>query len=86
MVERYGYKHLSSGDLLRAEVESGSERGKILNEMMKKGLLVPNKVVLNMIKEAMVANQDATGFLIDGYPRQVDQGKEFESEVYDLMT
>ena len=81
MVERYNYKHLSSGDLLRAEVESGSPRGKILNEMMKQGLLVPNKVVLNMIKEAMVANKDANGFLIDGYPRQVDQGKEFENEV-----
>ena len=74
---------MSSGDLLRAEVASGSERGQKLNKYMKRGLLVPNKVVLNMIKEAMLANKDSTnGFLVDGYPRQIDQGKEFESQVY----
>ena len=82
MVERYGYKHISSGDLLRKEVESGSERGKKMNELMKKGLLVPNQVVLDMIKEEMLANKDKfDGFLIDGYPRQVEQGIEFETEV-----
>jgi adenylate kinase len=67
--------------LLRAEVNSGSERGGKLNELMKQGKLVPNKVVLELLKEAMLANVDTHGFLIDGYPRQVDQGKEFEREV-----
>ena len=82
IVKEFGYTHLSSGDLLRAEVASGSERGKKLNEMMQRGELVPNKVVLDMIKEAMLANKDTSkGFLIDGYPRQVEQGKEFEKEV-----
>ncbi len=82
MVERYGYTHISSGDLLRAEVKSGSERGKKLDKIMKKGGLVPNKVVLDMIKEAMLAKVSTSGgFLIDGYPRKVDQGVEFEKEV-----
>ena len=85
MVERYGYKHISSGDLLRAEVASGSERGQKLNRIMEKGKLVPNKIVLDMIKEAMLANIDtADGFIIDGYPRQVNQGIEFEKEVFSL--
>ncbi len=85
MVERYGYTHISSGDLLRDEVASGSRRGKKLNEMMKKGLLVPDNVILDMIKEKMLAEIDNTkGFLIDGYPRKVEQGIEFEKEVFFL--
>ena len=82
IVEEYGYTHLSSGDLLRAEVKSGSERGQMLNEMMEKGQLVPNDIVLDMIKDAMLASIDTSkGFLIDGYPRAVDQGIAFEEKV-----
>ncbi len=82
IVAKYGYTHLSSGDLLREEVKSGSERGKILNEMMQKGLLVSNQIVLDMIKDAMIAkHKTSKGFLIDGYPRQVDQGIEFEKQI-----
>ena len=80
MVERYGYTHISSGDLLRAD--SGSKRGRKLNEMMKKGLLVPDSVILDMIKEKMLSVADTSkGFLIDGYPRKIEQGLEFEKEV-----
>jgi adenylate kinase len=67
---------------LRAEVNSGSERGAKLNELMKLGRLVPSKVVLSLLKEAMVSKvNDSKGFLIDGYPRQIEQGIEFEKEV-----
>ena len=84
-MEKYGYTHLSSGDLLRAEVQSGSERGKYLNELMQKGLLVSNQLVLDMIKDNMLAKiKTSKGFLIDGYPRQVDQGLEFERQVITL--
>ena len=81
IVAKYGYCHLSSGDLLRAEVASGSERGQKLNEIMKTGGLVPLETVLAMIKDKMMANADAKGFLIDGYPREVAQGEQFESTV-----
>ena len=47
IVEKYGFTHLSSGDLLRAEVESGSERGKELNNIMKKGQLVSMVIIFN---------------------------------------
>ena len=83
IVKKYGYTHLSSGDLLRAEVQSGSERGKHLNELMQKGILVSNQLVLDMIKDAMLSKiKTSKGFLIDGYPRQVDQGLEFEKQVF----
>ena len=76
---------MSSGDLLRAEVQSGSERGQNLNELMQKGLLVSNQLVLDMIKDAMLKNASTSkGFLIDGYPRQVDQGIEFEKQVFKI--
>jgi len=82
LVQKYGYTHISSGDLLRAEVGSGSERGKKLNKLMKRGLLVPNKVVLDMIKETMLEKKSTSkGFLVDGYPRAVNQGIEFETEI-----
>merc|ERR1712050_681263 len=81
IVEKYGFCHLSSGDLLREEVASGSARGKELQEIMTKGNLVPLETVLAMIKDKMFANQDASGFLIDGYPRELDQGKKFEETI-----
>ncbi len=73
---------MSSGDLLRDEVASGSDKGKELNEMMKNGVLVPRAVVLDLIKQAMLKNlSTAKGFLIDGYPREVEQGVDFEEQV-----
>jgi len=82
VVAKYGYTHLSSGDLLRLEVASGSERGKKLQEIMQKGELVPLDTVLDMIKDAMIAAADKSkGYLIDGYPREVKQGEEFEKKI-----
>merc|ERR1711993_135086 len=82
IVAQFGYTHLSSGDLLREEVASGSERGKTLNAMMEKGDLVPLFVVLDLLAEAMLSKLSGSkGFLIDGYPREVSQGEEFEKEI-----
>merc|ERR1711862_538953 len=82
IVAQFGYTHLSSGDLLREEVKSGSDRDKTLNAMMEKGDLVPLFVVLDLLAEAMLARLDGSkGFLIDGYPREVSQGEEFEKEI-----
>ena len=67
---------------MRNEVKSGSEMGNQLNELMQKGLLVPNEFVLDMLKEAILAKAaDSKGFLIDGYPREVNQGISFEAQV-----
>jgi len=82
IVERYGFTHLSSGDLLRDEVASKSPRGNELNSMMQAGKLVPMETVLTLLKEAMIAKADVSnGFLIDGYPREVDQGIQFEKTI-----
>ncbi|XP_018334726.2 adenylate kinase isoenzyme 1-like [Agrilus planipennis] len=82
IVEKYGYTHLSSGDLLRKEVNSGSDRGKELNAIMERGELVPVEVVLDLLKEAILENlPHSKGFLIDGYPREKSQGALFEKNV-----
>lgn len=82
LVQSYGFCHLSSGDLLREEVASGSARGKELNAIMQKGDLVPLEVVLQLLKETMIKKAaHAKCFLIDGYPRELQQGKQFENEV-----
>ncbi|XP_078281888.1 adenylate kinase isoenzyme 1-like isoform X2 [Rhinoraja longicauda] len=82
VVQKYGYTHLSTGDLLRAEVTSGSEKGKSLHAIMEKGELVPLDTVLEMLRDAMIAKADVSkGFLIDGYPREVKQGEEFEKKI-----
>jgi len=82
IVAQYGYSHLSSGDLLRDEVKSGSDRGKALNAIMEKGELVPLVVVLDLIAEEMLKNvATSKGFLIDGYPREQAQGVQFEEQI-----
>jgi len=82
IVQKYGFNHLSSGDLLRDEVQSGSERGNKLKEIMEKGELVSLDIVLELIRDAMVKKVDhSTGFLIDGYPRELEQGQRFENEI-----
>ncbi|CAL1287221.1 unnamed protein product, partial [Larinioides sclopetarius] len=91
IVQKYGFTHLSTGDLLRDEVNSGSLRGERLTDIMKKGQLVPNvstlgitsvEEVLALLKEAMLKNlANSHGFLIDGYPREVGQAAEFEKQI-----
>jgi len=82
IVATYGYTHLSSGDLLRDEVKSGSERGQALNAIMEKGDLVPLEVVLDLIAEEMLKKvASSKGFLIDGYPREQAQGVQFEETI-----
>ncbi|RCN50638.1 adenylate kinase [Ancylostoma caninum] len=88
IVAKYGLSHLSSGDLLREEVKSGSPRGAQLTKIMEAGELVPLEVVLDLIKEAMLKEvaKGSKGFLIDGYPREVKQGEEFEKEIQEAKS
>ena len=63
-----GVVHLSAGDLLRAEVASGSEVGKACDTLMKEGKLVPVEVTIQLLKNAMISSKGKI-FLIDGFPR-----------------
>ena len=69
LIERYGLVHLSTGDLLRAEIKAESPLGMEAKELMDAGQLVPDKVVIGMIRNKMEAHLDAKGFIFDGFPR-----------------
>ncbi|AQW83889.1 adenylate kinase [Campylobacter pinnipediorum] len=71
------FAHFSTGDLLRAEVASGSELGKTIDGFISKGNLVPLDVVVNAIISA-IKGSDKKNIIIDGYPRSVEQMNELD--------
>jgi len=84
LVNKLGYTHLSSGDLLRNEVLSGSKKGLQIFRLMETGELVPTIVVLGILADAMVTTiygGNAKGFLLDAFPQTLEQAEAFESQV-----
>ena len=80
LVEDYGFTHLSAGDLLREEVKSQSEVGQMCANLMKEGKLVPMEVTIGLLKAAM-EKATVKNFLIDGFPRALDQGLAFSQAI-----
>ncbi|KAL2641743.1 hypothetical protein R1flu_009330 [Riccia fluitans] len=77
LVDQFGFVHLSAGDLLRAEVKSGSPDGMMIQNMIKEGKIVPSSVTINLLKKAMAASS-TDKFLIDGFPRNEENRADFE--------
>lgn len=70
LVEELGFVHLSAGELLREERNSGSENGELINTFIKNGEIVPVKITVNLIKKAMEKHGwNKNKYLIDGFPR-----------------
>merc|ERR1712166_527787 len=80
LVDMYGFKHLSAGDLLRAEVKSGSPDGGMISEMIRNGQIVPAHVTVRLLKNAMDKSLAST-FLIDGFPRDMGNVQEWEKQL-----
>src|SRR5579862_3137505 len=78
LIDKYGLIHLSTGDLLRAEIAEGTELGLEAKKLMDHGQLVPDEVVIGMISHKLDANKDAKGFIFDGFPRTVTQAEELD--------
>lgn len=75
LIAKYGLKHLSTGDLLRSEINRQTPLGKEAQNFMDKGQLVPDEVVIGMISSALDENPAARGFLFDGFPRTDAQAR-----------
>jgi adenylate kinase len=73
LAEKFNLIHLSTGDMLRAEICAGTELGKKMSSIMSKGELVPDEVVIELIAFKIDNSRDAAGFLFDGFPRTVSQ-------------
>lgn len=73
LAQKFNLTHLSTGDMLRAEIAAGTELGKKMSSIMSKGELVPDAVVIEMIANKIDSTRGSAGFLFDGFPRTVDQ-------------
>jgi adenylate kinase len=80
LMDYYGLIHLSTGDLLRAEIAAGTKLGLEAKNFMDNGILVPDAVVIGMIENKITDNPQAKGFIFDGFPRTVPQ-----AEALDVM-
>jgi adenylate kinase len=78
LIAQYNLVHLSTGDLLRAQIAEGTELGLKAKKLMDEGLLVPDEVVIGMIGYALSKNQQAAGFIFDGFPRTVAQAESLD--------
>ena len=75
LIAKYGFKHLSTGDLLRQEISKNTPLGIEAKNLMDKGQLVPDEVVIGMISTCLDNNPKANGFLFDGFPRTEAQSQ-----------
>ena len=75
LAERFNIAHISSGDLLRQHVRDQTSIGQTIKAYVDAGDLVPDSVVLDMLRKPVVAAAEAGGYVLDGFPRTVDQAK-----------
>lgn len=73
--ERLGIAHIASGDLFREAQNRGDELGRQVKSYMEQGLLVPDEITIRMILERIAAPDCAGGFILDGFPRTLEQAK-----------
>lgn len=79
LIAKYGFKHLSTGDLLRAEIANKTTLGMEAKSFMDNGQLVPDAVVIDMVDAAISTNKGVLGFLFDGFPRTKAQATALDS-------
>ena len=73
LIERYGIPQISTGDMLRAAVKAGTPMGVKAKECMASGALVPDEVVIGIVKDRLQEPDCGKGFILDGFPRTVAQ-------------
>jgi adenylate kinase len=84
LVKKYAIPQISTGDMLRTAVKEGSILGKEAQEYMKKGALVPDAVVIGLIKERIKLQDASEGFILDGFPRTVPQAESLDGMLKEL--
>ncbi len=80
IAQRFQLKHISTGDILREEVRRESLCGKLARDYMDKGMLVPDEILVNILRKVVDENRYVNGFVFDGFPRTL-----FQAEELDLM-
>ncbi len=84
LVKELEITHISTGDMFRAAIKEGTEMGKKAKEYMDKGQLVPDEVVVGMVKDRLLRPDCAKGFLLDGFPRTVAQADSLSATLEEM--
>jgi len=79
LIQKYGFVHISTGDLFRWHTKNDTPLGKRVKEIMNSGALVPDEITIAMLKEELDKNPGAKGFLFDGFPRTVPQAEALDA-------
>ena len=92
IIDAFQLTHLSTGDLFRKHLGEGTDLGKLAQKYMDDGNLVPDSVVIDMVKDKIASTNDAKGFIFDGFPRTTPQAealdemlKEFETSISGMV-
>ena len=84
MIERYGIPQISTGDMLRAALKAGTPLGLEAKKYMDKGALVPDEVVVGLVKERIQQDDCKKGYMLDGFPRNVSQAETLDGMLKEL--
>lgn len=79
IVEHYGLTHISTGDMLRAEIKAGTKNGKAAEALIADGKLVPDDMIIAMLRDQLEKTPDTKGFIFDGFPRTVAQAEALDA-------
>lgn len=78
IAEKFGWKHVSTGDILRAEVSQGTPLGLKVKSVMDSGHLVSDELLIEIMESVFVHNSSVEGFVLDGFPRTLNQAQELD--------
>jgi adenylate kinase len=84
VAEHFGLTHISSGDLLRQHVAVGTAIGRAVQDYVRRGDLVPDAIIVDMLRKPVVAATESGGYVLDGFPRTVEQAETAYSTARDL--
>ncbi|MBE3095229.1 MAG: adenylate kinase [Actinobacteria bacterium] len=84
IVQRFKISHISTGNILRNEIKNDTELGRKAGNFVKEGKLVPDDLIIEIIKKELEGKQSDKGFLMDGFPRNLKQAKMFQ-DMLDLL-
>ena len=78
LIEKYGFNHISTGEVIREQIRKGTELGRSVQSYIEKGQLAPDGLVIDIIADYVEKHKDAKGNIFDGFPRTTVQAKAFD--------
>ena len=84
LAKTHNVPHISTGDIFRSNIKNGTELGKKAKEYIDKGLLVPDDVTIGIVKDRLLQSDCEKGFILDGFPRTIEQAEKLDTILEDM--